>query len=76
MYLKQSKPDLLIGLCGCMAQEEVVVNDILNKYKYVDFVCGTHNLDNMLSIIKNKIDTDKRQIPYHEHFLLSHKYLK
>ena len=61
-HMKQSKPDLLIGLCGCMAQEEVVVNDILNKYKYVDFVCGTHNLDNMLSIIKNKIDTDKRQI--------------
>ena len=60
--MKQSKPNLLIGLCGCMAQEEVVVNDILNKYKYVDFVCGTHNLDNMLSIIKNKIDTDKRQI--------------
>lgn len=61
-HMKQSKPNLLIGLCGCMAQEEVVVNDILNKYKYVDFVCGTHNLDNMLSIIKNKIDTDKRQI--------------
>ena len=61
-HMKQSNPNLLIGLCGCMAQEEVVVNDILNKYKYVDFVCGTHNLDNMLSIIKNKIDTDKRQI--------------
>ena len=61
-HMKQSKPNLLIGLCGCMAQEEVVVNDILNKYKYVDFVCGTHNLYNMLSIIKNKIDTDKRQI--------------
>ena len=61
-HMKQSKPNLLIGLCGCMAQEEVVINDILNKYKYVDFVCGTHNLDNMLSIIKNKIDTDKRQI--------------
>ena len=61
-HMKQSNPNLLIGLCGCMAQEEVVVNDILNKYKYIDFVCGTHNLDNMLSIIKNKIDTDKRQI--------------
>lgn len=61
-HMKQSKPNLLIGLCGCMAQEEVVVNDILNKFKYVDFVCGTHNLDNILSIIKNKIDTDKRQI--------------
>ena len=55
-------PNLLIGICGCMAQEEVVVNEILNKYKYVDFVCGTHNLDNLLTIIKNKIDTRKQQI--------------
>ena len=54
--------DLIIGICGCMSQEEVVVNEILNKYKYVDFVCGTHNLDNLLSIIKNKVDTNKRQI--------------
>ena len=61
-HMKKSKKDLLIGICGCMAQEEVVVNEILNKYKQVDFVCGTHNLDNLLSIIKEKIDTSKRQI--------------
>ena len=61
-HLKESKPDLLIGICGCMAQEEVVVKDILTKYKYVDFVCGTHNLDNLLSLVKNKIDTKKQQI--------------
>ncbi len=30
--------------------------------KYVDFVCGTHNLDNLISIVKNKIDTKKQQI--------------
>ena len=61
-HMKESKKDLLIGLCGCMAQEEVVINDILNKYKYIDFVCGTHNLDNLLSIIENKINSGKRQI--------------
>ena len=62
-HIKDTKnKDLIIGLCGCMSQEEVVVDQILNKYKYVDFVCGTHNLDNILNIIKNKIDTNKRQI--------------
>ena len=62
-HIKDTKnKDLIIGLCGCMSQEEVVVEQILNKYKYVDFVCGTHNLDNILNIIKNKIDTNKRQI--------------
>jgi len=57
-----TNPNLLIGICGCMAQEEVVVNEILNKYKYVDFVCGTHNLDNITKLIKEKIDSKKRQI--------------
>ncbi len=61
-HMKESKPDLLIGLCGCMAQEEVVINDLLNKYKYVDFVCGTHNLDNIVNILENKINSGKRQI--------------
>lgn len=61
-HLKESNPNLLIGICGCMAQEEVVINNLLNKYKYVDFICGTHNLDNLLTLIKNKIDTNNRQI--------------
>ena len=57
-----TNPDLLIGICGCMSQEKVVVDEILNKYKYVDFVCGTHNLDNLLNIIKDKIDNNTQQI--------------
>ena len=57
-----TKPNLLVGICGCMAQEEVVVNEILKKYKYVDFVCGTHNLDNLLTLIEQKIETNNRQI--------------
>ena len=57
-----TNPNLLVGICGCMAQEEVVVKEILKKYKYVDFVCGTHNLHNLLTIINNKIETNKQQI--------------
>ena len=57
-----TNPNLLVGICGCMAQEEVVINEILKKYKYVDFVCGTHNLDNLLTIIENKIETNNQQI--------------
>lgn len=57
-----TNPNLIIGICGCMSQEEVVVDEIMKKYKYVDFVCGTHNLDNLLNIIKTKIETNKQQI--------------
>ena len=62
-HIKETtNPNLLVGICGCMAQEEVVVNEILKKYKYVDFVCGTHNLDNLLTLILQKIETNNRQI--------------
>lgn len=54
--------DVLLGICGCMAQEESVVNEIMNKYKYVDFVFGTHNLNNMIKVINDRITNNKQNI--------------
>ncbi len=45
-HLKQNK-DVIIGLCGCMAQEEGVCKEILNKHKYIDIVFGTHNISDL-----------------------------
>ena len=51
--LKETKKDLVVGICGCMAQEEKVVEKLLIKYKWVNFVFGTHNL-HRLPIILNE----------------------
>ena len=50
-HLKEEKPNVMVGLCGCMAQEEVVVNEILTKYRHVNFVFGTHNLYDLPRLI-------------------------
>lgn len=42
--LKKKKPNLVLGLCGCMAQEEKVVNEIKTKHPQVDIIFGTHNI--------------------------------
>ena len=42
--LKKAKPNLILGLCGCMAQEEKVVETIKRKHPQVDIVFGTHNI--------------------------------
>ena len=55
-HLKQEKKDLIIGLCGCMAQEESVVKEILNKHKYIDIVFGTHNIEELPSMLLEKIN--------------------
>jgi len=61
-HLKSEKHDLLIGLCGCMAQEASVVDEILKDYKFVNFVFGTHNLYQLPNIIDKAIEENKQQI--------------
>ncbi|MGE7917936.1 tRNA (N6-isopentenyl adenosine(37)-C2)-methylthiotransferase MiaB [Viridibacillus sp. NPDC093762] len=49
--LKQKNPDLLIGVCGCMSQEEAVVKKILKTYDQVDMIFGTHNIHRLPDIL-------------------------
>ena len=61
-HLKEMRPEVLVGLCGCMAQEASVVEEILTDYKFVNFVFGTHNLYDLPEIIDKAIETNKQQI--------------
>jgi len=49
--LKLEKPDLLLGVCGCMSQQESVVNRILEKHHFVDMIFGTHNIHRLPDIL-------------------------
>ncbi|MHA0856047.1 tRNA (N6-isopentenyl adenosine(37)-C2)-methylthiotransferase MiaB [Paenibacillus sp. CMAA1364] len=55
MHLKTQKPELLLGVCGCMAQEENVVNRILQKHAFVDLIFGTHNIHRLPHLIKEAL---------------------
>ena len=50
-HLKELKPDLIIGISGCMTAQEHVVERIKKSYPQVDFVLGTsaiHSLPTLL----------------------------
>ncbi|CAM2887505.1 tRNA (N6-isopentenyl adenosine(37)-C2)-methylthiotransferase MiaB [Paenibacillus sediminis] len=53
--LKTENPGLLIGVCGCMSQEEVVVNRIMQKHGFVDIIFGTHNIHRLPHLVKEAI---------------------
>ena len=50
-HLKQTKKDIVVGITGCMTQEEVVANEIQEKYRWMDFVLGTHNIHKLGDIV-------------------------
>lgn len=61
-HAKQSNPNLMIGLCGCMAQEEHVVDEILKKYKFLDVVFGTHNIHRLPQILQTALEKQSQEI--------------
>ena len=58
--LKQKNPELIIGVCGCMVQQEHIVSTILSKYQQVDLLFGTHNIYQLPSLIKDVITSNQR----------------
>lgn len=61
-HLKETNPNILVGVCGCMAQEEGVVKSLKEKYPFVNFVFGTHNLYDLPTVLENAISTNKQEI--------------
>ena len=61
-HLKETKPNIIAGVCGCMAQEEAVVNEILERYNWLDIVFGTHNIHNLPTIIKDATENKKIRV--------------
>ena len=48
---KRENPDMIVGICGCMPQEENATNKILESYDFIDIVFGTHNRDHLPELI-------------------------
>ena len=54
--LKKKKPDLLIGVGGCMTQEEGMADRIREMYPFVDIVFGTHNLYRFTRLVREAVE--------------------
>lgn len=53
---KKKNPHMMIGLCGCMMQEEHVVKTIREKYRFVNLIFGTHNIYKLAELMSRALD--------------------
>lgn len=51
--VKNNNPNLILGVCGCMSQEEKVVNKILKSFPHVDLIFGTHNIHRLPVLLRD-----------------------
>ncbi|MBR1863471.1 MAG: tRNA (N6-isopentenyl adenosine(37)-C2)-methylthiotransferase MiaB [Ruminococcus sp.] len=58
--LKEQRRDLVIGICGCMAQEKHVAEKIKESYKQVDLVFGTFAYGEIYEMLWKVISEGRR----------------
>ena len=60
--LKALKPDLIIGVGGCMMQEEGMGEKVRKMYPFVDLAFGTHNMYRLPELLYRVICEKQRAI--------------
>ena len=58
--LKRQKPSLIIGVCGCMMEQEHVAEKIRQSYPYVSLVFGTHVVHKLPELLYQTLTSGKR----------------
>lgn len=56
---KQRRPELVIGVCGCMMQQEHIVEEISQKYRHIDLIFGTHTLYKLPQLLWEALSSRK-----------------
>lgn len=64
---KQQNPQMIIGLCGCMAGLEHVIKKLEKSYPFVDVVFGTSALDKLPELLFEKLKGRKKVFDVNEY---------
>ena len=59
---KKENPDFVVCVCGCMMQQQHVIDTIKAKYPWVDIIFGTHNIHQFPELVDNALNEKKKQI--------------
>lgn len=58
-HIKESRPELIIGLCGCMVQQEHITDKILETHRHIDLLFGPHALFKLPELLYNAMHQKK-----------------
>ena len=56
--IKEKNPEYVACVCGCMMQQQHIIDTIKSKYPWVDIIFGTHNIDSFPELL-NKVVREK-----------------
>lgn len=60
--VKEERPDVIAIVCGCMMQQQHIIDKIKSKYPWVDLIFGTHNIHELPKLLNNFLQEKKKTI--------------
>ena len=60
--IKKERPEMLIGVCGCMIQQPEMAEKVLRQYPFIDLAFGTGNLYRLPEYLLQAIENKERVI--------------
>lgn len=51
--LREENRDLVVAVCGCMMQQQHIIDALKSKYPWVDLIFGTHNIHEFPKLLAN-----------------------
>ena len=58
-HIKETRPELIVAVCGCMVQQEHICEKIKKVHDHVDLIFGTHALYRMPELLYQTITENK-----------------
>ncbi len=59
---KKKNPHMMIALCGCMMQENAVIEKIRKSYRHVNLIFGTHNIFKFAELLYTTFENKKGMV--------------
>lgn len=59
---KETDPEFVVCVCGCMMQQQRVIDTLKAKYPWVDIIFGTHNIHRFPDLLNNVLKERDKEI--------------
>ncbi len=59
---KKKKPNMILGLCGCMPQEEKTIVKLKKQFPQINIIFGTHNIASLPEYIYDVLNCQKKVV--------------
>jgi tRNA-2-methylthio-N6-dimethylallyladenosine synthase len=60
--IKETRPGFVVGVCGCMMQQQHIIDTLKDKYPWVDIVFGTHNIHELPKLVSSVVSENQKRV--------------